>query len=74
MEAKNNVLHKPIKTFNPSPEFLEMCNKNEFKTLNEIIYFPVNELLSKPQFNHRILKELYSILKKNKLENTLKEN
>lgn len=73
MKEEHPILHKPIETIATSDEFLEMCQINNFKTLSEIIELPVNEMLSKPGFGARMLKELYSILKSYHLEDRIKE-
>jgi hypothetical protein len=56
-----------------SNDFIEICKLNGFKNLNDIIKIPVKELLTKPEFNYRILTELYSILKSHHLEKCLIE-
>jgi hypothetical protein len=73
MKEEHTLLHEPIELIATSDEFLEMCQLNNFKTLNEILELPVNEMLLKPKFGMRMLKELYSILKSNRLEKYLKE-
>ena len=69
----NPILHKAITHIAMSNDFIEMCKLNGFKTLNEIIQIPVKELLTKPEFNYRMLTELYSILKNQSLEKYLIE-
>lgn len=73
MGADTTILYKPIKNLHASDEFLEMCKQNNFKNLNEILELHVNEMLTKPQFGMRMLKELYSFLKAEGLEKYLKE-
>ena len=73
MEAKHQILHIPIAKVATSEEFLAMCNQNDFKSLNDIIALTVNEMLAKPKFNMRMLKELYQILKGYQLEKFIKE-
>jgi hypothetical protein len=66
-------LQKPIKSFASSEEFIAMCNLNGFDTLGDILELEVNEMLAKPEFNVRMLMELYSILKNYQLEKCIKE-
>ena len=73
MDAKHQILHTPIAEVATSEEFLEMCNQNDFKSLDDIIALTVNEMLAKPKFNMRMLKELYQILKGYQLEKIIKE-
>jgi hypothetical protein len=73
MEAKQEILQKPISEVATSDEFLAMCNRNNFASLNEILGLTVNEMLVKPKFNMRMLKELYQILKSYHLEGAIKE-
>jgi DNA-directed RNA polymerase alpha subunit len=68
METKKLILHRPIAEVASSEEFLKMCDVNNFKSLNEIIALTINEMLRKPKFNLRSLKELYKILKRHHLE------
>ncbi len=67
------ILEYSITQIALSNEFIEMCKVNEFNTLKDILKFPVNALLNKPDFNHRMLIELYSILKMYNLEKHLIE-
>ena len=73
MENVQQILNKPIKNFTLSEEFYHMCYLNGFETLDEIIQLQVNEMLRKPEFNLRMVKELYQILENNHLEKYLKE-
>lgn len=73
MGADSAILYKPIKDLNASDEFREMCELNNFKNLNDILELHLNEMLLKPQFGMRMLKEFYSFLKAEGLEKLLKE-
>lgn len=73
MKEEQTVLLKPLEIFHTSEEFTQMCNINGFKTLGEIVKLEVNEMLVKPEFNLRMLKELYQLLEKYHLEECLKE-
>lgn len=73
MGADTTILYKPIKNLHASDEFLDMCNQNSFENLNDILKLHVNEMLKKPQFGMRMLRELYSFLKAEGLEKYLKE-
>jgi DNA-directed RNA polymerase alpha subunit len=72
MENKH-LLEKPIEQFQTSKEFQEMCGKNMFSTLSDVVKFPVSELLGKPGFGMRILNELIIILEDNNLEEYLRD-
>jgi hypothetical protein len=74
MNEELSILEKPIQTIATSKEFQEMCNLNGFKTLKDILEFKVNYLLTIPEFNHRILKELYQILEVYNLTGKIKES
>jgi DNA-directed RNA polymerase alpha subunit len=73
MGADAAILYKPIKDLHASDEFLKMCKRNNFKNLNDILELHLNDMLLKPQFGMRMLKELYSFLKAEGLEKLLKE-
>lgn len=73
MNEEYTILSKPIKDFSFSEEFLLMCNTNGFKTLGDIVQLQVNEMLKKPEFKLRTLKELYQVLEDNQLEKYIKE-
>ena len=74
MSEELSILEKPIQTIATSKEFQEMCNLNGFKSLKGILEFQVNDLLTKPEFNYRMLKELYQILEVHKLTGKIKES
>jgi DNA-directed RNA polymerase alpha subunit len=73
MIENEEILRGPLKDIGASQEFIEMCKKNDFIKLADILELHVNEMLKKPDFNHRMLKELYKILEKNGLTYQLKE-
>jgi DNA-directed RNA polymerase alpha subunit len=68
-----DLLEKPIEQFQLSIEFLEMCRINNFKKLSEILKYNVSELIDKPGFRMRMLKELIYLLEKYQLEDYLKD-
>ncbi len=73
MKEIHPILQRPLVNFKLSEEFKHMCDLNQFQTLGEILQYQVNEMLRKPEFNLRMLKELYQILEDNHLEGYLKE-
>ena len=73
MNEEQPILQKPLEYFAASKEFVGMCNLNGFKTLGEILELDVHKMLTKPEFNVRLLMELYSILKTYRLEECIKE-
>ena len=73
MKKDQPILQKPLASFSTSEEFSQMCQVNGFTTLDEIIKLQVKEMLRKPEFNLRMLKELYQMLEDNHLEGYLKE-
>jgi hypothetical protein len=73
MNGQYTITEKPIQLLATSKEFQSMCGKNGFKNLGDILELHVNEMLTKPEFNHRMLKELYKILLAHNLEGNIKE-
>jgi hypothetical protein len=73
MKAISPILLRPVEQFETIEEFKEMCVLNNFKTLSDIVKYPVSQLLKKPGFGMRVLKDLIRILMENKLENVLKD-
>ena len=74
MNGKHSILNTPIEIIATSNEFQEMCKINGFNNLGKIIEFNVNDMLKKPEFNHRMLKELYQILEVHNLTKCIKES
>jgi DNA-directed RNA polymerase alpha subunit len=73
MRDEHPILVTPIEKIAASVEFVEMCNRNGFKTLSDILEYEAHEMLTKPDFTVRLLIEFYSILKSYKLERRIKE-
>jgi len=73
VKEDNAILERPLESFSTSEEFGQMCQLNGFNTLREILLLEVNDLLKRPEFNLRMLKELYQLLEDNHLEKVLKE-
>ena len=73
MKTTHPILSKPIEHVLTSEEFLEMCRLNNFRTLNEVVEYPTYELLKKPGFGKRMLKELITILEAYQLETIIKD-
>ena len=68
-----HLLDESLEQFQASNEFRDMCRKNMFNTLGDIVKLPVSQLLKKPGFGMRILLELIHILEKHQLEDYLKD-
>lgn len=56
-----------------SEQFVLMTKANGFRTLDEILQFPVVKLLKLPKFDYHILHELVKLLTKLGLEDSLVE-
>jgi len=63
MSAEEPILTRSISDFQMSDEFQYMCGANSFRTMGDILQYDTSQLLARPAFNYRMLKELYSILK-----------
>jgi hypothetical protein len=68
-----HLLNQPIEQLQFSNEFRAMCTQNKFRTISDIVKYPVSKLLDKPGFTMRILMELIKGLKELQLENFLKD-
>lgn len=73
METSHPILTRKIEHIATSDEFLKVCKQNNLLSLEEILHHTTDELLKKPGFNMRMMMELITILKGNKLEYLLKE-
>jgi len=73
MNETHPILQQPIESLCMSEEFIHMCYLNHFNSIGEILALQVNEMLKKPEFGMRMLKELYQLLEDNNLERSLKE-
>ena len=62
VKGKHSILKKDIEWIATSEEFLEMAKRNHFQTLGDILKVNVDDLLTKPCFNYRMLAELGAIL------------
>ena len=49
------LLEQPIEQLQVSNEFWAMCSQNKFKTISDIVKYPVSKLLDKPGFTMRNL-------------------
>jgi hypothetical protein len=63
MSAEEPILTRSISDFQISDEFKYMCGTNSFRTMGDILQYDTSQLLTRPAFNYRMLKELYSLLK-----------
>jgi DNA-directed RNA polymerase alpha subunit len=68
-----HLLEQQIEQLQVSDEFWVMCTQNKFKTIADIVKYPVSKLLDKPGFTMRMLMELIGLLKEKKLEDYLKD-
>jgi len=68
-----HLLEQQIEHLHVSDEFWVMCTQNKFKTISDIVKYPVSKLLDKPGFTMRMLMELIRLLKEKKLEDYLKD-
>lgn len=73
MKEISQILQRPIGEFEALEEFKKMCIQNNFKTLADIVKYPVTELMKKPGFGMRVFRELLRILIENKIDNVLKD-
>lgn len=56
------ILTQPIDSFQMSVEFDKMCIENGFSTFGDILLHDTPQLLNKPGFNYRMLREFYGFL------------
>ena len=56
------ILTKPVSGFQMSTEFERMCLENGFITFGDILLYDTPQLLNKPGFDYRILREFYAFL------------
>jgi hypothetical protein len=73
MKTVKTELVQPIEHLFISEEFEKMCRLNGFESLKDIVAYPVSDLLNKPGFTMRLLKELIKILESYHLEDVLKD-
>ncbi len=72
--AKHQILQEPLTKLQLSKEFLEMAEKNNFHTLEEILRLPSYEMRKLPLFGYRMFYELLTILEKNDLKSELRDS
>lgn len=71
---KKLILTKPVNELEISPEFLEMCKRNGFNKLEDIVVVPVYKFVKLPYSGYRMLYELMKLLKRHQLEHLLIED
>ena len=71
---KDSLIEKPVQEFNLSESFKDMCHRHDFRTLNDILNWPVNVLLLHEGFTYHHYQELRELLQQNELLNKLKVN
>ncbi len=59
----DNILQRPLQQLNLSESFKEMANNHSFKTLEDILNWPVNVLLEHNGFTYHHYQELRNLLK-----------
>ncbi len=60
---EDNILQRPIQQLNLSESFKEMAYNHSFKTLEDILNWPVNVLLKHDGFTYHHYQELRNLLK-----------
>jgi hypothetical protein len=59
----DNILQKPVEKLDLSDSFKEMSFNHDFKTLEDILHWPVNVLLQHEGFTYHHYQELRILLK-----------
>ena len=73
MKKQHPVLNEPIEALDTSIAFREMCEANGFTTLSSILELPIDELEKKVGMNAHLLIEFMDIVKRNGLEEMVKD-
>ena len=73
METTIPIMGKLINELNVSEELKNVCKENGWDNLRVITAMPVHVLMEKPGMTSRMMAELFGYLKKEGLENALKE-
>ncbi len=60
---EDNILQRPLQQLNLSESFKEMAYNHSFKTLEDILNWPVNVLLKHDGFTYHHYQELRNLLK-----------
>ena len=72
-ELVHPILRKPIQTLEVSGEFKAMAKANGFRTLEDILEGPLNDLPFRKLSGYRMLKEFLDILEQNGLGGIINE-
>lgn len=72
--GKNNILEASISELPFSQELKDWMANNDFEKLNDLIRHSTSELLSLEGFGYRFLREIYSFLEKNNMQQFLKQS
>lgn len=67
-----SIVEKPISEAGLSKSFSEMCDRHDFRTLVDILNWPVSVLLLHEGFTYHHLEELRILLKENGILHFLK--
>ena len=63
MRMEDNILQKPVQQLELSESFKEMAYNHNFKTLEDLLNWPVNVLLQHDGFTYHHYQELRNLLK-----------
>ena len=72
MPMEDNLLRQPLQELELSESFKEMANNHSFKTLEDILDWPVNVLLQHDGFTYHHYQELRNLLKERNSVHLLK--
>jgi hypothetical protein len=70
-DATHPFLKKAIQGLNASKEFKAMCKANGFKTLSDLLKYPLHELPFLKLSGYRMLKEFLDIMEENNLSDQI---
>ena len=62
MMRQEPILIREIGSFQLSTEFKKMCLENGFITFGDLLQYDTPQLLTRPGFDYRMLKEIYNFL------------
>lgn len=73
-EITHPILHKDIHGLDVSKEFKAMAKANGYKTLEDVLNYPLHELPFKKISGYRVLKELVDLLTNEGLDYLIKDD
>ncbi len=71
---EDNILQKPVQQLDLSESFKEMAYNHSFKTLGDVLNWPLNILLQHDGFTYHHYQELRNLLKRSNNLHLLKTN